>query len=151
MFVCVCFLRTSEIVLIKQVKNVSIFFEHYKLGLFLNTFLILIRFIFVTRLGSRELRLNMLYVNQLTKWWWWKNIQVASLVANLQVSQGGHRFHLPLDGQHFNLKWSYLGWQNWLHSSQAQCEMRILFSLALKRLPSYQWSAFSSLPNQSLC
>ena len=53
--------------MIKQVKNVSIFFEHYKLGLFLNTVLILIRFIFVTRLGSRELRLNMLYVNQLTK------------------------------------------------------------------------------------
>ena len=42
----------------KQVKNVIIFFRRYKLGVFFNTVLILIRVIFVTRLGSSELRLN---------------------------------------------------------------------------------------------
>ena len=57
----------------------------------------------------------------------------------------------PVDAQHFNLKLYYLGWHNWFHASPARYEMRILRSLALKLLPSYQWSAFSSLSNHSLC
>ena len=57
----------------------------------------------------------------------------------------------PVEAQHFNLKWSHSGWHKWPHASPVQCEMRILRSLALKLLPSFQRSAFSSSGNPSLC
>ena len=152
MFACV-FLRTSHVVLNKHVKSVSIFFATN--SVYSGT---LFSFSSVLSL-SPEQRAEVEHVVH------WSTHKVMVVEQHSSSKPGGKSSgftrrwsSLPstvdkqwVDGQHFNFKWSYLGWKNWSHASQAQCEMRILFSLALKRLPSYQWSVFSSLSNHSLC
>ena len=150
MFACV-FLRTSHEVLNKQGKSVSIIFATN--SVYSGT---LFSFSSVLSL-SPEQRAEVEHVR-------WSTHKVMVVEQHSSSKPGGkssgftRRSSLPstadkqwVDGQHFNFKWSYLGWKNWSHASPAQCEMRILFSLALKRLPPYQWSAFSSLSNHSLC